>query len=621
MIGALSHQDFPFSLLVEELRPLRDASRSPIFEVMFNLLSRQTLGSLADLLVGDEASEPVDFGGMRLNAFPLVQQTGAFDFALELVDMGTDVTGFLMFSTDLFKRETIVRMAGHFRTLLDTAARNPDLPVSTLPMLSKEELRWVVHDCNATDSEYPREKCVHDLVRDQALQSPGAIAVICDGQQMTYAELIEEAEQVAQCLRSFKIGAGSLVGICMDRCLDLPVSILAVLQTGAAYVPMDPAFPTERLSQMMEDAGCAVIITHKSLAGLPAWTDTKMLFVDELPAGQLDTRIAAPSVETPADPESLAYMIYTSGSTGRPKGVEITHRALVNFLCSTKNRPGITAPDILLSVTTVSFDIFALELFLPLIAGACTFVASRQTVSDGLALARILAASRATIMQATPATWRLLLESGWKNGSGLKALCGGEALSRELADRIMDTGAELWNMYGPTETTVWSAVERVRKGKGPISIGEPINNTQLLVLDAELNPLPFGVPGELFIGGHGLARGYHNMPEVTQRSFVANPFSEGHKLYRTGDLVRRLPGGCIEYLGRVDHQVKLRGYRIELGEIEFHLDGNPGIQKSIVVLKEEDPDNPHLIAYFMTKGRTKVNIGELRRRLQERLPA
>jgi amino acid adenylation domain-containing protein len=620
VLGALSHQEYPFSHLVKRLCPEREASRSPIFQVMFNLQSRHTLGPFADLLAGDDSGGPVDFAGLRLKPFQLAQGAGAFDLILELIDSGSRLHGAFMYSTDLFDKDTVERMGGHFNALLQSIARSPDDRITRLQVLSDSERQELVQRWNATDRSYPSDKCVHELIRAQAKTNPGAVAVACEHKRLTYRDLVARAQVLSAHLQGLGIGEGRLVGIIMERSTDMVVALFGVLMSGAAYVPMDPAFPSERLAVMLEDAACAAILTQRCLARVLPITSAIVVDLDTI---DFTGRPAMPWSEVrPATPDSLAYVIYTSGSTGKPKGVQITHRALVNFLVSMQREPGISASDNLLSVTTISFDIFGLEVYLPLISGACTTIATREVASDGTRLRRAIERSKATIMQATPATWRLLLEAGWHSARRLKALCGGEALTRDLADRILDTGAELWNMYGPTETTIWSATEKISSGTDPISIGRPIANTQLHVLNRFMQLSPIGVPGELYIGGDGLAKGYHNREELARRSFVQDPFSSrsGARLYRTGDIVRRGRDGSIQFLGRIDNQVKLRGFRIELGEIEYHLDQHPAVKNSVVTVREDAPTGKRLVAYYVPYSEIRPTARGFRKYLTERLP-
>jgi amino acid adenylation domain-containing protein len=383
------------------------------------------------------------------------------------------------------------------------------------------------------------------------------------------------------------------------------VALLAVLKAGGAYVPLDPAFPPDRIAYMLSDSGLPVLLTQRSVAADLPTGDATVVLLDEL-GGELGGEpVTDPDV--PVAAEDLAYVIYTSGSTGRPKGVAIPHGALGNFLLAMKERPGIAPEDCLLAVTTLSFDIAMLELLLPLVEGARIVIAAREATTDGAALAALLASSAATVMQATPSTWRMLLDAGWREGTGLRALAGGEALPDTLARQLLATGATLWNMYGPTETTIWSAVSDV-DGE-PVSLGEPIANTVLHILDPAGQLVPSGVPGELYIGGAGLARGYLGRPELTAQRFVDVSVEPGHpeRLYRTGDLVRRRNDGGIAFLGRLDHQVKLRGFRIELGEIESELASQPAVRESVVTVREDNPGDQRLVAYVVPRdGQTET---------------
>ena len=436
----------------------------------------------------------------------------------------------------------------------------------------------------------------------QVCLTPGSVAVTFEGKSLTYDELNRHANQCARALEKKGIGPEKIVAICLDRSLDLVVALLAILKAGGAYLPVDPALPKDRQAMMLKDAGAALILSQQSLLGtLPS---------SEAPVFNIDAERAALAAESDENvplqvkTDHLAYLIYTSGSTGVPKGVEIEQRALVNFLLSMKECPGMTADDVLVAVTTLSFDIAALELFLPLVTGARIVLLSRDDAADGFRLLRHIIEQKATVLQATPATWRMLLETQWEGTPNLKMLCGGEALPRDLATKLLAKGGELWNMYGPTETTIWSAVARIQDDNAPISIGQPVANTPLYILDVNLQPVPLGVSGELLIGGLGLARGYHNRPELTAEKFIRDPFSSepGARLYKTGDVARLRAKGQIEILGRLDHQVKIRGFRIELGEIEARLTQHPQVKEAVVVAREDVPGRKQLAAYVVTKS-------------------
>lgn len=443
---------------------------------------------------------------------------------------------------------------------------------------------------------------IHQLVESQVNRSPATPAVIFEGQQLTYFQLNAKANQLAHYLQTLGVGPDVLVGVYLERSLEMLIGLLGILKAGGAYVPLDPAHPKERLAFMLEDAQLSVLLTQAHLIDSLPQHSAQLLCLD-----RNWEVIAQQSSENPAgdlNPDRLAYAIYTSGSTGKPKGVLIPHRGVVNFLESMRERPGISERDVLLAVTTITFDIAALELFLPLTVGACVEIASRDVATDGLQLAKKLNTAGITLMQATPATWQLLLKAGWSGNPQLKILCGGEALHRELANQLLDNCAALWNLYGPTETTIWSTVCQVEAGPSKISMGQPITNTTLYLLDEKLQAVTAGEVGELYIGGVGLAKGYLNRPELTAEKFIAHPFPDPDqppsKLYKTGDLARYLPDGTLEYLGRIDHQVKIRGYRIELGEIESLLLQHPTIQQVAVIAREDRPGDKRLVAYLVT---------------------
>ena len=464
---------------------------------------------------------------------------------------------------------------------------------------------------------------LHEFFEQQVARTPEAVAVVYDGRQLSYAELNMRANQLAHYLRGLGVGPDVLVGVYVERSLEMVVGLLGILKAGAAYVPLDPAFPRERLAFMLKDSQAPVLLTERHLlAQLPAYGGR----VVTLDAGwEAIARQSQQSPNSGVGPEALAYVIYTSGSTGLPKGVAIEHRSVVNFLASMQCEPGLRAGDRLLAVTTLSFDIAALELYLPLTVGASVEVVSSEVAADTARLRERLAHSGATVMQATPASWQMLIDAGWERAPALKVLCGGEALGRELANALRARAPEVWNLYGPTETTIWSAVYKLEGAQGAgsaVPLGRPIANTQLYVLDEAMQPVPAEVAGELYIGGTGLARGYLNRPELTAEKFVPNPYSPepGARLYGTGDLVRYLPNGNLEFVGRVDHQVKLRGYRIELGEIEGVLQEQAGVRQAVVVAREDVPGDKRLVGYVVIDPHHPPTVSQLRRQLAARLP-
>jgi amino acid adenylation domain-containing protein/non-ribosomal peptide synthase protein (TIGR01720 family) len=605
VLGAQAHQDLPFEKLVEALQPVRDLSYTPLFQAMFSL-QRAHL-------------ETVEIPGLGLRRIEIENRYARFDLTLDMTESEGGLTGSFEYSTDLFDEETIVRMAEHYRTLLEEIAAHPEARLSDLPMLTEAERYQVLVEWNATEAGYPQDRCIHQLFKAQVESDPDRVAVMYEGQQLTYDELNARADQLARHLRRQGIGPDVLVGLCMERSIEMVVGLLGILKAGGAYLPIDPNYPRERIVFMLEDAQVSVLLTQQKLLECLPETQACRVCVDgDFPP---DSSFPAAGPRLPApDPQNLAYVLYTSGSTGRPKGVQISHRSAVNFLWAIREQLKPTGQELLLAVTSLSFDIALLELFLPLMVGARVVLAGGETAHDGARLSALLERCGATFMQATPATWRMLLEGGWLGKPGLKALCGGEVLSTELASGLLKRGVVLWNLYGPTETTVWSGIHRVTGAAGPIPIGHPIANTEIYLLDAHLQPVPIGVPGEIYIGGAGLARGYLNRPDLTAERFVPNPFNHGpgSQLYRTGDLGRWRPDGNTEFLGRIDHQVKVRGYRIELGEIEARLAEHPEVREAVVVAREDLPGEKRLVGYVVAGE--EISPGALRDFLRERLP-
>lgn len=456
------------------------------------------------------------------------------------------------------------------------------------------------------------------LFEAQVARTPNRTALRSGDACLTYLELDARARRLASALRARGVGRGDQIGLCLDRGPDMVAAVLAVLNTGAAYVPLDPSFPSERLAYMAGDADLAMLVSSDKYSGLFTLARTRQLLLD-VDAADIE---AAPesSAEPCAQAEDAAYTIYTSGSTGQPKGVVVPHRAVVNFLSSMALKPGLTADDVLVAVTTLSFDIALLELLLPLVVGGVVVIADREAARDGRALRALIETHQATVMQATPVTWRLLLDAGWTGSARFKALVGGEALPRLLAEQLLARGVQLWNMYGPTETTVWSTCGQITSADD-IHIGAPIAHTDVHILDDQRKPVPVGVAGELLIGGAGLSHGYLNRPGLTAEKFVAHPFQPGARLYCTGDLARMRPDGNIECLGRLDHQVKIRGYRVELGEIEAALARIEGVAQAVVLLREDQPGDKRLVAYFVdTGGAAGLTADTLRQHLRRTLP-
>jgi len=604
-VEAYAHQEVPLDRLVEPLKVERSLSHPPLFQAMITL---QNAAGAGPGLPGLRA-EPM---GTELRA-----AEGYLLLYLEEDEQGLDAV--LQYPAALFDGATMARLAGHLLSLLDAAATDPDLRVSRLSLLGAAERELVLREWNRTERPHPPERTMHGAFEAQARRTPHAVAVEAEDGTRTYAELDRRANRLAHHLRARGVGPETLVALHVDRGAGMVESLLAVLKAGGAYLPLDPAYPADRIAYMLRDSGARVLVAGPAPPeGLP------LEGVETVALGRDAEEIAARPEMPPegrADPDALAYVIYTSGSTGRPKGVMVRHGAVAGFLAAMAERPGLSADDVLLAVTTLSFDIAVLELLLPLCVGARVRVASRAVAADPGRLRGLLAG--ATALQATPATWRMLVDAGWTPPRGLAVLCGGEALPRELAERLLAGGARVWNLYGPTETTIWSAVAEVASGAGPVPVGGPIHNTRLYVLDPALQPAPLGVFGELCIGGDGLARGYLRRPALTAERFVPDPFAAtaGARLYRTGDRARQRPDGTLELSGRLDTQVKLRGFRIELGEVEAVLRGHPAVREAAAAVREDVPGDPRLVAYVVpSEGAGAPSPAELRAYLGGSLP-
>jgi len=522
-----------------------------------------------------------------------------------------------------FDDAVVARMLGHLQMLLEGMASQRQVKLVDLLLLTAAERHRVLVEWNQTAADYPRSRRVDELFEAQAKRTPERIAVVYDDQRLTYRELDARSTRIARALRSRGVSRGQRVGVCLERGSDMLAAVLGILKAGGAYVPLDPVFPQERLRFMAEDAQLALLVSTTALAAAFGLPREQQLLLD----ADAETIAAAPDTQLPVDastaqPGDPAYVIYTSGSTGKPKGVVVPHRAVVNFLTSMAREPGLGADDVLVAVTTLSFDIAVLELQLPLTLGATVVIASRDDAIEGRALSALLERHRATVMQATPVTWRLLLAAGWTPKTPFKALVGGEALPRDLAEQLLARGVELWNLYGPTETTVWSTCARITGTANGITIGKPIANTTAYLLDAQENLCPIGVPGELCLGGDGLALGYWNRPVLTAERFIPDPFSTtpGATLYRTGDRARWRDDGTLEHLGRLDFQVKLRGYRIELGEIEAGIVRHPAIREAVVIAREDVPGDQRLVAYFVAENPPLDLVEQLRALLRATMP-
>jgi amino acid adenylation domain-containing protein len=546
--------------------------------------------------------------------------TSKFDLALCVSETADGLDCIIEYSTDLFDAATIRRMAGHYANLLEAATAEPDAGLSHLPMLGEDEARQLLVERNATAADVP-QRAVHQFIEEQARRTPGRIAATFGDERVTYAELDQRATAVAQRLLRAGLRPDMPVGLMVERSLDMLSGVLGILKAGGGYVPLDPAYPPDRLAWMVEDSGMEMLVTHRALDRLLSRPPHLVVRMDEEEAVAATGAGTAPAPAV--KPDSLAYVLYTSGSTGRPKGVAISHAALTNFLVSMRREPGIAADDVMLAVTTLSFDIAGLEIHLPLMVGATVAVASRDEAADPALLATRMEQSGCTLMQATPTTWRALLNAGWQGSPSLKILCGGEAMPPDLAQALLPRCRELWNMYGPTETTVWSTLSRVTAddvAAGRIPIGGPIANTQVFVLDAARNPQPAGLVGELYIGGRGLARGYWRRDDLTRERFVRSPFATDALIYRTGDLACWLPDGRLACLGRIDNQLKVRGFRIEAGEVENAMLAHAAVREAVVVARADDGE-ARLAAYLVAAADAPEDLADrLRTLLRTSLP-
>ena len=608
-LEAQAHQQLTFGSLVRRLNVPRDPSRTPLVCATFNI---------------DKLGAPFDFGDLALESVesPLKRFVN-FEISINVVDTGGDLLLECEYNTDLFTSATIGRWLGHYRLLLEAIASDPGQRTDELPLLTDAERRQLLVEWNDTDADYPADALLHELFEAQVARTPERTALTAGATALSYAKLDARATRIAQALRSHGVSRGQRVGLCVERGTDMLAAVLGILKAGAAYVPLDPSFPEERLRFMADDAQLALLVSTTALAGSFGLSRERQLLLD----ADAKTIASAPDTHLPVDartarPEDPAYVIYTSGSTGKPKGVVVPHRAVVNFLASMARAPGIGSDDVLAAVTTLSFDIAVLELQLPLMLGATVVIATHDDAIDGHALRALLEQHRATVMQATPATWRLLLEAGWMGRTLFKALVGGEAMPKDLADQLIARGVELWNMYGPTETTVWSTCARITDTANGIPIGKPIANTTVRILDTQRNLCPIGVPGELCIGGDGVALGYWNRPELTAERFIPDPFSTtpGATLYRTGDRARWRNDGTLEHLGRFDFQVKLRGFRIEMGEIEAGIAQHPAVREVAVLAREDAPGDKRLVAYLVAENPPADLVDQLRALIRTAMP-
>jgi len=605
-LAAYEHQWITHADLVAQLAIPVDAARAPLASVSFSF----DPGMRKDAF---------HFEGLAARHTLLARAADRFDLSINAVLEDEELLLECSYSAALFDAEAMAeRMAQLEQFMADIAAR-PDAPLAQLRLVPPDQVAAMDGGLNATAMDFERELCVDALVARSVAAAPGKNAVESVDRAVSYEALWARSGRIANAVLAAGLGPRPLVGVMLDRTADMVAVLLGVWRAGGAFVPLDPAFPADRLQYMVDHSGIGLLLTQGALREAPPIARVKRLDVSDASAYP-ETPAPLPVPRSAGD---LAYVLYTSGSTGRPKGVQIPHRALNNFLRSMMTRaPGMGADDRLLAVTTLSFDIAQLEIWLPLVAGATTVIVDRATTMDGRAIAAVMRERRITFLQATPTTWRLLLMGGWSGNRQLTALCGGEALPRDLADELLQRVGVLWNVYGPTETTVWSTMDRVDAAAvtGGVAIGRPIGNTQAYILDPEGNWVPRGSAGELWLGGEGVALGYLGRDDLTAERFVPNRFTNTGRMYRTGDVVRLRADGRIEYIGRNDFQVKINGYRIELPEVEQALARVGAVAQCIVVGKAKNANESVLVAYYCVRPGASTSTAELRAALRASLP-
>ncbi|MBK0379127.1 non-ribosomal peptide synthetase [Mucilaginibacter segetis] len=608
ILDAYEHQQYTFGSLLKKLNIPRDASRIPLVPVVFNI----DIGM----------DEGVDFYNLKHQYINNPREYETFEIFLNITDQKDGLILEWSYNSQLFSPETITRMMDEFEYLLRQIVKNPEIMIGRIPTKDAQEIKNKLQLWNNTKVSYPKNKSLSAIISDTVTVNYENVALQFYKQKYTYKQLNEKSNQLAHALIKFGLNKGDRVALLVDRSEKLVVALLAIMKAGGAYIPLDPLFPVNRINYMLTDSDAKLLLTESNYSGQYIHGNEVLLDnvwheLAEYPSNEPDVCIKG---------DDLLYILYTSGSTGSPKGVQIAHHNVVNFLLSMQKVPGITPQDKLLAVTTISFDIAGLEIFLPLITGAQLILTDAVIAKDGFALLEIIKNQKITLMQATPYTWRILLEAGWQN-QPLKAICGGEALPLDLASRILDRASSLWNVYGPTETTIWSTIKEITNADETITIGKPIDNTSIYVLDRFLNPIAPGVAGEIYIGGEGVAKGYWKKPDLTAEKFIDDPFSaiSGAKMYRTGDIGTFTSDGELVYLSRTDNQIKIRGYRIETGEIEHYLSKISDIKEAVVVTSADYNGIQKLVAYVVVYDNTlsennNENISNWRIELHSSLP-
>ncbi|HKP51514.1 MAG TPA: amino acid adenylation domain-containing protein [Chloroflexia bacterium] len=645
-LGAYDHQELPFERLVEELHPERNMSYHPLFQVMFVLQNAPL--------------PPLDVAGLTLSYLDVHRGASAFDITLMMADTGEGLEAFIEYNTDLFDSGTIGRMLGHFQTLLKGIVANPNSRVAELPLLTQQEQQQVLVEWNNTYREFPHDKCIHQLFEEQVEKRPDAVALVFGREQLTYSELNSRANKLARHLRKLGVGPEVLVGLCVERSIEMVVGLMGIVKAGGAYVPLDPSYPKDRLAYMLSDSQAPVLVTQERVAsGLfedgAGEQGTQIVYLDkDWDSIEVESGTNLEGEETAVAPDNLAYTIYTSGSTGWPKGVLLEHRGLCNVITEKIRTYGVRPDSCVLQFVAFSFDVSVAEIFIALVSGARLCLGTPDELLPGPALVELMQRQGVTTILMPPSVLTALPDADLPTLESI--IVGGENCSAEVVARWAP-GRRFFNTYGPTEATICNTIIRCAPDGSKPPIGRTIANTQIYILDRNMQPLPVGIAGEMYIGGVGVARGYHHRPELTADRFVPNPFGsaefgvrsaewdEGRRtkdedsvgsnhtphsalrtphlegrLYRTGDLARYLPDGNIEFVGRTDHQVKIRGFRVEIGEIEVALGKHPGVRESVVIAREDVPGNKRLVAYMVPQPGQGYTAGELRAHLRGQLP-
>jgi amino acid adenylation domain-containing protein len=618
-LGAYAHQDLPFEKLVEDLNPERDLSRNPLVQVMF--------------ILQNVPPQPLALTGLAVDQLEIEEASARFDLNWHVTESAEGLLVSVVYSTDLFDRGTVARMLGHLQRLLEGVVADPDQKLSDLPLLTPEERHQLLVAWNDTQAHYPQDRCIHQLFEAQVERTPQAIAVVQQSERLTYAQLNRRANLLAHRLQALGVRPGVLVGICAERSLEMIVGLLGILKAGGGYVPLDPDYPPGRLALMLRDARATVLLTRRSLWPLPGLSPEQFdsIYLEDMLEAPLDSDLGNP--ETNIQPEDLAYAIYTSGSTGQPKGTLVPHRGVVSYLTQIIAKHALGGHTVVLQLPSFAFDASVRDLFAPLAAGGRLILPTQDEARSPAELLMIMREQGVNcLLSLVPSLLRAMFQEhrtgGHRADNVELILVSGESLlwsDWQNAQALFGKEAQVVNQYGPTEgplTATRYVLTSQPPGQEAVPIGRPIPNVQVHILDTHLNPVPVGAPGEICLGGVGLAHGYLNRPGLTASVFVPHPFSTepGARLYRTGDLGRYRPDGNIEFLGRSDHQVKIRGYRVELGEIEAVLVQHEAVPEAVVVLRSDERGGQHLVAYLVAKGDPAPTAADLRAFLRQKLP-